>query len=55
LNKKLYLHNDGNAALKIYEILHRHFKSDADAKAVVEEIETIIDNKFDKEKNHLAS
>jgi hypothetical protein len=42
-------------SLKIYEILHRHFKSDADAKSVVEEIEIIIDNKFEKEKNLLAT
>lgn len=42
-------------SLKIYEILHRHFKSDADAKIVVQEIKTIIDNKFDKEKNSLAT
>ena len=42
-------------SLKIYEILHRYFKSDADAKSVVEEIETIIDNKFEKEKNLLAT
>ena len=42
-------------SLKIYEILQRHFKNEADAKVVVQEIETIIDNKFDKEKNNLAS
>jgi hypothetical protein len=42
-------------SLKIYEILQRHFKNEADAKVVVQEIETIIDNKFDKEKNILAS
>ena len=42
-------------SLKIYEILQRHFKNEADAKIVVQEIETIIDNKFDKEKNSLAS
>jgi hypothetical protein len=42
-------------SLKIYEILHRHFKNEADAKVVVQEIETIIDNKFDKEKDSLAS
>ena len=35
--------------------MHRYFKSDADAKSVVEEIETIIDNKFEKEKNLLAT
>jgi hypothetical protein len=42
-------------SLKIYEILHRHFKNAADAKTVVEEIETIIDNKFEKEKNQLST
>ena len=48
MNKKLYLHNDRNA-------IHRYFKNDADAKVVVEEIETVIDNKFEKEKNSLAT
>ena len=42
-------------SLKIYEILPSLFKSDADVKSVVEEIETIIDNKFEKEKNGLAT
>jgi hypothetical protein len=42
-------------SLKIYEILHRHFKNDADAKTVVQEIEVIIDNKFEKERNILST
>lgn len=42
-------------SFKIYEILQRHFKNDADAKTVVAEIELIIDNKFDKEKNILST
>lgn len=42
-------------SLKIYEILQRHFKNDADAKTVVHEIEEIIDQKFEKEKNQLAT
>ena len=42
-------------SFKIYEILQRHFKNDADAKIVVAEIEQIIDNKFDKEKNILST
>jgi hypothetical protein len=42
-------------SFKIDDILHRHFKNDADAKVVIQENETIIDNKFDKEKNLLAT
>ncbi len=34
-------------SFKIYEILHRHIKNEADAKVVVEEIEAIIYYKFD--------
>ena len=45
----------GTQTLKIYEILHRHFKNDADAKVVGQEIETIIDNKFFDTKNQLAT
>jgi hypothetical protein len=41
--------------LKLYEILHKHFKNDADAKVVVQEIEVLIDNKFEKEKNLLST
>ena len=42
-------------SFRIYEILHRHFKNEADAKVVVQEIEDIIDIKYEKEKNNLAS
>ena len=42
-------------SFKIYEVLFRYFKSESDAKIVVQEIETIIDNKFEKEKNQLAT
>jgi hypothetical protein len=42
-------------SFKIYEVLHKHFKNEADAKIVVQEIEIIIDNKFDKERNSLAT
>lgn len=45
----------GTQTLKIYEILHRHLKNDADAKVVGQEIETIIDNKFFDNKNQLAT
>jgi len=42
-------------SLKIYEILQRHFKNENDAKTVVSEIESIIENKFEKEKTTLAT
>ena len=42
-------------SLKIYEILQRHFKNDADAKVVVEEIEQIVENKFEDKKNSFSS
>ncbi len=42
-------------SFKIYEVLLRHFKNNDDAKVVVEEIEQIIDQKFEKEKNELAT
>jgi hypothetical protein len=42
-------------SFKIYEVLHKHFKNDADAKIVVQEIEAIVDNKFEKEKNNLST
>lgn len=42
-------------SLKIYEILYKHFKNDADAKTVVQEIEVIIENKFEKEKSILST
>jgi hypothetical protein len=42
-------------SFKIYEVLHKHFKNDADAKIVVQEIEEIIDYKFEKEKSNLST
>lgn len=42
-------------SLKIYEILKRHFNNDADAKVLVEEIQQIVENKFDEEKKELSS
>jgi hypothetical protein len=42
-------------SLRLYEILLKHFKNDADAKVVVNEIEEVIDNKFEREKNLLAT
>lgn len=41
-------------SLKIYEILQRHFKDDADAKVVAGEIEQIVENKFTEEKKELS-
>jgi hypothetical protein len=41
--------------LKIYEILNKHFKNEEDAKALVTEIEQVIDVKFDSAKDRLAT
>ena len=45
----------GTQSLKIYEILQRHFKNDADAKIMETEIEEIIDHKFENEKGLIAT
>ena len=42
-------------SFKIYEILQRHFNNDADAKIVVQEIEQIVENKFETSKNSFAT
>ena len=42
-------------SFKIYEILQRHFNNDADAKAVVAEIEQVIENKIAEKKDVLAT
>ncbi|HPH99972.1 MAG TPA: hypothetical protein PK772_06575 [Chitinophagaceae bacterium] len=42
-------------SFKIYEILQRYFKNDADAKALVGEIEQIVDNRFLAERDRLAT
>lgn len=41
--------------LKIYELLNKHFKNEEDAKALVQEIEQVIDVKFQSEKDRLAT
>ena len=38
-------------SLKIYEILNKHFKSSDDAKAVVGEIEQVIEEKINSKKD----
>lgn len=42
-------------AVKMYELLNKHFNDHNDAKAIVVSIEEIIDNKFNKENNRLAT
>jgi len=40
---------------KIYELLQKHFKNEADAKTLVTEIEGVIENRFSAEKDRLSS
>ena len=42
-------------AVKMYELLNKHFKNTEDAVAVVAGIEEIIDEKFNNEKDRLAT
>jgi len=42
-------------SFKIYEMLQKHGKNDADAKSLVAEIEQIIENKIADKKNILAT
>lgn len=42
-------------SFRIYEILQKHFNNDADAKAIVEEIEQIVDTKISDKKDVLAT
>ncbi len=42
-------------SFKIYEILQGYFKNNDDAKIVVQEIEKIIDSKFDGKVNILST
>lgn len=42
-------------SFKIYEILQKHSQNDADAKAVVSEIEQVIENKLADKKDVLAT
>jgi hypothetical protein len=41
--------------LKMYELLNKHFKNTEDAKTLVAGIEDIIDEKFNSEKDRLAT
>lgn len=45
----------GSQALKMYELLNKHFKNNEDAKAMVASIEDIVDNKFNNEKDRLCT
>jgi hypothetical protein len=42
-------------SFEIYEILSRNFKSEQDAKALVKEIENVIENRFQAERDRLAT
>ncbi len=42
-------------AVKMYELLNKHFKNKEDAQAVVASIEDIVDNKFNTERDRLAT
>ncbi len=42
-------------SFKIYEILNKHFGDDADSKALVSEIESVIETRFLVERDRLAT
>lgn len=42
-------------SLNLYDISLRYFKSEADARAFVKEIEVTVDSKFESERNILAT
>ena len=42
-------------SLKIYDVLNKHFKNEADAKIVVEQIEEIVEAKVETKKNILLT
>lgn len=41
--------------LKMYELLNKHFKNTEDAKVMVASIEEIVENKFNDQRNLLAT
>lgn len=41
--------------LKLFEIINKYFKNEADAKAFISEIEATINNKFEDSRNILAT
>lgn len=42
-------------SIRILEILQKNFKNDEDAKALVQEIEAVIENRFLAERDRLAT
>ncbi|MBS1580283.1 MAG: hypothetical protein JST29_11635 [Bacteroidetes bacterium] len=42
-------------SLKIYDVLNKHFKNEADAKIVVEQIEEIVEAKVETKRNILLT
>ena len=42
-------------SLNLYNIALKHFKNETDATSFVKEIEVVVDNKFDTQKNLLAT
>lgn len=41
--------------LNLYNLTLRYFKNEADAKAFVSEVESVVDDKFENKKNELSS
>ena len=42
-------------SFKIFELLNKHFKNEQDAKVLVAEIESVIETRFQSEKDRLAT
>lgn len=42
-------------SFKLYETVRRYFNKEEDAKSFIAEVETIIENRFASEKEHLAT
>ena len=42
-------------SFKLFEILNKNFKNEQDAKAIVTEIEAVIENRFEVERDRLAT
>ncbi len=42
-------------SFKLYETVQRYFTKEEDAKSFIAEVETIIENRFASEKEHLAT
>ena len=40
---------------RLYEVLQKHFRNEEDAKAVVQEIEQVIETRFQNERDRLAT